>query len=158
VYARKRLRLPGYDYATAGSYFVTVVARDGLCLFGDVIDDDVELSPIGEIVRRAAEGIATFHAGVDLDAFVVMPNHVHAIVGIDRRRRPPPVPAVVGAFKARASRGADRALWQRGYHDRIIRDEQELAALREYIETNPLRWALDREHPQRRDRSNRRAG
>jgi REP element-mobilizing transposase RayT len=103
-------------------------------------------------------GIATFHAGVVLDVFVVMPNHVHAIVGIDRRRRPPPLPAVVGAFKARASRAADRALWQRGYHDRIVRDETELAALREYIETNPLRWALDREHPERRGRPNARAG
>jgi REP element-mobilizing transposase RayT len=158
VRTRKRLRLLGYDYGTTGAYFVTVVARDGLCLFGDVVDDDIALSPLGELVQRAAEGIGTFHAGVELDTFVVMPNHVHAIVGLDRRRRPPPVPAVVGAFKARASRGADRALWQRGYHDRIIRDEQELAALRQYIETNPLRWALDREHPERRWGRNGRAG
>jgi REP element-mobilizing transposase RayT len=158
VRERKRLRLDVFDYATTGAYFVTVGARDGSCLFGEVADEVVELSPIGEIVEQAAEGMATFHAGVDLDAFVVMPNHVHAIVAIDRRRRPPPLPAVVGAFKARASRRADRVLWQRGYHDRIVRDRHELAALREYIETNPLRWALDREHPRRRERPSGRAG
>jgi REP element-mobilizing transposase RayT len=158
VQARKRLRLHGYDYGATGSYFVTVMARDGICAFGNVVDDEVELSPIGEVVERAAAGMATFHAGVELDTFVVMPNHVHAIVGIDRRRRPPPLPAVVGAFKARASRGADRALWQRGYYDRIIRNERELAALRDYIDTNPLRWALDRENLQRRRRPNERAG
>ena len=126
---------------------MTVVARQRACLFGNVVEDAVELSPIGEIVQLAAEGIGSFHPGVELVTFVVMPNHVHAIVLLDRRRRPPPIPAVVGAFKARASRRADRALWQRGYHDRIVRSEHELAALREYVETNPLRWALDPENP-----------
>ena len=121
-----------------------------MCLFGNVVEDVVELSPIGVIVQLAAEGIGSFHSGVELDAFVVMPNHVHVLVCLDRRRRPPPIPAVVGAFKARASRRADRALWQRGYHDRIVRGERELEAFREYIETNPLRWALDPENPEHR--------
>jgi putative transposase len=135
---RKRLRLRGYDYGTPGGYLVTVVACQGLCLFGEVVGHAVELSPIGELVHLAMEGIGTFHHGVELDTFVVMPNHVHAIVFLDGRRGPPPVPAVVGAFKARASRRADRALWQRGYHDRIIRSENELTAFRDYIETNPF--------------------
>jgi REP-associated tyrosine transposase len=147
---RKRLRLDGYDYTTTGSYLTTIVARGRACLFGAVADDAVELSPIGVIVQLAAEGIGCFHPGVDLDAFVVMPNHVHAIVHLDRRRRPPPIPAVIGAFKARASRRANRALWQRAHHDRIVRSERELTALREYIETNPLRWELDPENPGRR--------
>jgi REP element-mobilizing transposase RayT len=102
------------------------------------------------MVEDALDGIGEFHPGVELDASVVMPNHVHAIVFLDRLRfRPPPVPAVIGAFKARASRRADRALWQRGYFDRVIRTELELSAFREYISTNPLRWALDRENPER---------
>ena len=155
---RGRLRLHDYDYRTAGSYFVTACAHDRECLFGRVADDRVDLSPIGVIVELAAGGMGEFHPGVALDSFVVMPNHVHAILYLDRGRRPPPVPAVVGAFKARASRRADRALWQRGYHDRIIRDEHELSALREYIETNPLRGAVDRENPERRRMTDERAG
>lgn len=88
-----------------------------------------------------------------------MPNHVHAILFLDRTRfRPPPVPAIVGAFKARASRRAGEPLWQRGYHDRIVRDEGELQALREYVLQNPRRWALDRENPTGGQRSRARAG
>jgi REP-associated tyrosine transposase len=86
------------------------------------------------------------HPGIDVDsAFVVMPNHVHGIVWV-RRRPTLPIPAVVGAFKGRASRLAGQPLWQRGYHDRIIRDETELEALRQYVTDNPIRWAVDREN------------
>ncbi len=110
------------------------------------------LSRLGRIVESAWWAISVKHPGVDVEACVVMPNHVHGIVWLDRRgdRRPPPLPAVVGAFKGRASRLAGDALWQRGYHDRVIRDEQELTSFRQYIATNPMRWALDRENPARR--------
>ncbi len=148
--SRKRLRLAGFDYATPGAYFVTICARDQGCIFGRIEDDRMLLSRLGHLVEGALDGISGFHRSVDLDTSVVMPNHVHAIVFIDRSRfRPPPVPAVIGAFKARASRRAGCALWQRGYFDRVIRSELELSACREYIATNPLRWALDRENPER---------
>lgn len=109
------------------------------------------LSTSGRVVADALAGMGVFHEGVDLDARIVMPNHVHAILLLDRDspRGPPPVPAIVGAFKARASRRAGQRLWQRGYHDRIIRSEAELFAFRRYIAENPLRWALDRENPER---------
>jgi REP element-mobilizing transposase RayT len=81
-----------------------------------------------------------------------MPNHLHGVlryedVGAGYIR---PLQIVVGTFKAAVSRHVGRNVWQRGYHDRIIRSDRELAAFREYIETNPLRWALDRENPNRR--------
>ena len=153
VERRQRLRLKDFDYATPGGYFVTVCARDQRCVFGRIQGDLMTLNRLGRLVEDALDGIAEFHPGVDLDASVVMPNHVHAIVVVDRLRfRPPPVPAVIGAFKARASRRAGRALWQRGYFDRVIRTEVELLAFREYISTNPLRWALDRENPERKPR------
>jgi REP element-mobilizing transposase RayT len=156
---RKRLRLIGFDYATGGAYVVTACARERRCLFGDVDNDAMRLGTIGRIVADALEGMGTFHDGVYLDARVVMPNHVHAILVLDHpRHRPPPVPAVVGAFKARASRRAGMMLWQRGFHDRIIRSEQELTAFRQYIAENPLRWALDRENPARLRRPSDRAG
>jgi len=156
---RKRLRLCNYDYGSAGAYLVTVCVRDRRCLLGRVEDDTVRLSATGRLVAGALAGIGAFHPGVDLDSWVVMPNHVHAILFLDRTRfRPPPVPAIVGAFKARASRRAGKPLWQRGYHDRIVRDEGELQALREYVLQNPRRWALDRENPDRGPASRARAG
>ena len=146
---RKRLRLDGYDYATTGAYFATVVARRRACLFGNVVEDAVELSPNGVIVQLAAEGIGSFtlwggtrrvrgHAQSRPCACVFVERSAPATSDLQ---------AVVGAFKARASRRADRALCQRGYHDRIVRGERELEAFREYIETNPLRWALDPAEP-----------
>jgi REP element-mobilizing transposase RayT len=85
---------------------------------------------------------------VRLDRFVVMPNHVHAIVWLDSRAgQAPPLHRLVGGFKAAASRAAGRPLWQRSFHDRVIRDDAELEALRRYVAENPLRWALDRENP-----------
>ena len=139
---RKRLRLAGYDYATTGAYFVTVCSMERDQPFGRIVGDTVELNPLGRIAEDAWHAGDTFHPGVELEAFLVMPDHVHGIVWLDRRRRPPPLPAVVGAFKARASRRAGRPLWQRGYHDRVVRDEIELNALREYIATNPARWTM----------------
>ena len=97
---RKRLRLADFDYAATGGYFVTVCARERRCDFGRIEEDRMLLSPLGQLVEGALDGIADFHPGVELDGSIVMPNHVHAIVFLDRRRfRPPPVPAVIGAFK-----------------------------------------------------------
>lgn len=149
---RKRLRLPTYDYSTPGAYFVTVCARDGACIFGRVVADQTELSRLGRIVEGAWRSIPRHHAGVRIDAFVVVPNHVHGIIWLDRagQVRPLPIPAVVGGFKARASRITGRSLWQRSYHERVVRDETELTALRTYIAENPPRWAVDRENPDSR--------
>jgi putative transposase len=85
---------------------------------------------------------------VELDAFVVMPNHVHGIVWLPEATVFPPLHLIIGSFKSAASRAAGRPIWQR-FHDRVIRDDQELAALRRYIAENPLRWAVDQENPAR---------
>jgi REP element-mobilizing transposase RayT len=149
---RTPLRLRGYDYASLGAYLITVCAGDRASLFGTA-RHEIALSPIGRLVESSWWSIPVKHPGIDVDsAFVVMPNHVHGIVWV-RRRPTSPIPAVVGAFKGRASRLAGQPLWQRGYHDRIIRDETELDALRQYIVDNPIRWAVDRENLDRGQRA-----
>jgi REP element-mobilizing transposase RayT len=110
---------------------------------------------------------------VELDAFVVMPNHLHGILllgeaaGADRDRSPVPPPAlslstVIQRFKTFTShsygRGVEREgwprypgrLWQQRFHDHVIRNERALAAIREYIANNPLHWQMDRENPDRK--------
>jgi putative transposase len=89
---RKSTRLRGYDYATAGAYFVTVCAREHACLFGAIVHDEVKPSRVGRIVESCWAAIPDHFPIVRLDAFVVMPNHVHGIVWLPRGGMPRPYP------------------------------------------------------------------
>jgi putative transposase len=143
---RKSPRLRQYDYATSGAYFVTVCARARACLFGESLDEDIRLSQTGQLVKRCWIDLPIHFPGMALDAFIVMPNHLHGIVWLSRAGHAPPLPVVIGSFKSVASRTAGRPLWQRSFYDRVIRDEDELRALQKYVVQNPLRWALDNEN------------
>jgi hypothetical protein len=83
---RRSIRLPGYDYTQAGAYFVTFVAHDRECLFGDVVDGVMRLNAFGEIVREEwfRTAVVRPYVMLDPDEFVVMPNHVHGIIWIVR--------------------------------------------------------------------------
>jgi putative transposase len=144
---RKSSRLRDYDYASVGAYFVTACTRGRACLFGAIVADTMRLNRLGKIAEACWAGLPRHLPAVTLDAFVVMPNHIHGIVWLTRAGHAPPLPFVIGSFKSAASRRVGERLWQRGFYDRVIRDEQELRALRQYIADNPLKWAIDRENP-----------
>jgi len=155
---RRRLRLAGYDYAQAGVYFVTICARGHACLFGKVLDGIMERNFAGETVARCWEEIPRHFPEVELDALVVMPNHVHGVLlfgeGDDREcdtaragdasraGHARPLHVVIGSFKSAVSRRLG-AVWQRSYWDRVVRSGEELDQIRAYIEDNPLRWPVD---------------
>jgi len=186
AHRRRSIRLGGYDYSRPGAYFVTVCAHGRECRLGEIAGGEVRLNDAGEMVQRTWEELPSKYPGVEIDSFVVMPNHVHGIivltdpVGAGPRARPacPGLPArpvegrprgasptrfsladVVHRFKslttARYRSGVARLgwppfparLWQRNYYDRIIRGEEELAKIREYIAANPVQWAEDENHP-----------
>lgn len=95
---RRLLRLKDYDYAQAGAYYVTVVTQARVCLFGDVIGGEMRLNEAGSLVLRAWNDLPDHYAHASLDAFVVMPNHVHGVIvlgdGVERAGlRPAPTPA-----------------------------------------------------------------
>ena len=164
------LRLTGYDYAQTGAYFVTAVTQGRLELFGGVVGGVLELNESGKLVEKPWQGLVEHYDSVALDAFVVMPNHVHGIIFINQPDmssandpvgagfKPAPTPKrglseVVRAFKTFSARAINTLrgtpgvpVWQRGYFDHVIRDETDLENVRAYIETNPLRWHLDREN------------
>jgi putative transposase len=79
---RRSIRLPGYDYSQAGAYFVTVCTQDHQCLFGRIEGEVMRLNRVGEIAEQCWQAIHVHFADVDLDVFVVMPNHVHGIIVI----------------------------------------------------------------------------
>ncbi|MCP9448369.1 MAG: hypothetical protein NNA22_12480 [Nitrospira sp.] len=168
---RRSIRLKGYDYSQAGAYFITIVTQDRACLFGDGVGGEIRLNGLGEIVRQ--EWLRTGHIrpNVELDAFVVMPNHVHGIIvlhgdgrgtlqraptTVERFGKPTSntIPTIVRLFKSATTkrinerRGTPGApIWQRNYYEHIIRDDESLNRIRQYIAENPLRWHLDRENP-----------
>lgn len=92
---RRSIRLKGYDYSQAGAYFVTIVTQDRACVFGDVVGDEVRLNDAGRMTAAAWEGLPVRFPTVDVDAFVVMPNHVHGIVLLESARVEAPL---VGAL------------------------------------------------------------
>jgi len=154
-------RIPGFDYATAGAYFLTICTRNMECQFGDVREGRMQLNEAGAMAADLWQRNVDRYCGVELDALIVMPNHLHGIlmIGTDPGCDPPSATAYVQAFKSITTieygRGVrdgryppyDTALWQRSFHDRILRTERDLDAARIYIEGNPARWQERRDFP-----------
>jgi len=153
---RKSPRLQGYDYRQAGAYFVTLVTWRRIHLFGRVQENEMALTAAGEIASACWVALPEHHPGVELDAFVVMPNHVHGVIFIGNTPNTdmhPPAASlgtVIGSYKSGVTRRiretmADPGLqvWQGRFHDHIIRDEADLYRIQTYLLDNPSRWAED---------------
>jgi REP element-mobilizing transposase RayT len=183
---RRSIRLSGYDYRSPGAYFVTLCIQGGECLLGEVVDGEMRLSEWGEIASHYWMRIPDHVNHVQLDAWVVMPNHLHGIIvivsggeaspgrsasaydptpggarpqGKDIARdasplQPGSLGAIVGNYKSVSTRRINRVrgtpgirFWQRNYWEHIIRNEQSLNRIRQYIQSNPARWGEDQLHP-----------
>ncbi len=170
---RRSIRLKGYDYSREGAYFVTICVQDKRCLLSSVKDCGVVLSSIGEFVYQYLIQIPVHYNSAELDGFVIMPSHVHALIIIHdnvgaihelplhelplrRQRRNMLLPHIIGRFKMNSAKMANLKLqksgqrfWQRNYYEHIVRNEDSLNRIREYIINNPMRWQYDRENPNR---------
>ena len=165
---RRSIRLKGFDYAQAGAYFVTVCTHNRACLFGDEVRGEIRLNGAGRLVQSVWGGLPDHYPYIDMDAFVIMPNHVHGIVwlkGSDNvgatgaGLKPAPtvrhgLPEIVRAFKTFSARQINAmrstfgiSVWQRNYFEHIIRNDETLQLIRKYIADNPARWAEDVENP-----------
>ena len=158
-------RLPGYDYGQNGRYFVTICTAGQRPYFGTIAvpDNDwaaaaVQPTPLGQRVLSGWKSIPQFAPFVTLDAFVLMPDHVHGLLLFDKpESASEPVTfvskfgsqhdnlaAIIRGFKAGVSsfaRSQDMPFaWQSRFHDRIVRSDDELTRIRQYILTNPSRW------------------
>ncbi len=152
---RKRNRLENYDYNTAGMYFITICTEDKEKLFGIVINGTegeapgVRLSEMGRIVERQIQSINRVPF-VQVEKYVVMPNHVHMILSVEdnnrQQKRPPNdlIPSTIGGFKRICSRKIGRDVFQRSYYDNIIRTQHRFDLIWNYIADNPRRWKQDR--------------
>ena len=203
IHRRRSLRLKGYDYTQVGAYFLTIVTQGRLCLFGEIVGKEMRLNEAGEMVCGFWEALPQRFPAIEMDMFVVMPNHLHGIIVIKNRattrvaptnQKPDPdvenaptVPNrattrvaptgimdggvgapitdqfalgdVIGAYKSLSTveytRGVKklkwapfhRRLWQRNYYEHVVRHDESLRDLQQYIFDNPAQWAFDKENP-----------
>ena len=206
-YRIESIRLPGYDYSRPGAYFITIVVHNRQCLFGEIVNGEMTLNEFGEIVKTEWQKTGALRPNIDVDAFIVMPNHLHGILIItdnddlyhhhnrnrnrDRNRRDTlqrvstesesesesesgmgmepgmgmgtieqfgkpthnSIPTIVRLFKSTVTKQINQIrqtlgipVWQRNYYEHIIRNDDELNKIREYIINNPLTWKTDENH------------
>ena len=164
---RRSLRLKGYDYTQSGGYFITLVTQGRGCLFADIEEDTLRLKNAGQMVVKWWNELSSKFP-VDLDEFVVMPNHLHGIIVIHEVQtgghsvsslQRTSLPEMVQWFKTMTTNNYihgvkgdgwtpfTRRLWQRNYYEHIIRDEDDMNRVRQYIQNNPIQWATDEENP-----------
>jgi REP element-mobilizing transposase RayT len=165
IHCRQSIRLQGYDYSNQCAYFVTICTWSRENILGNVLNSAMQLTSFGEIVMKCWEELPNHYKNIELDQFVIMPNHLHGIIWINgdiagTGFKPAPtdkrhgLSEIVRALKTFSSRRINKnrnisgtPVWQRNYFDRIIRNEKELTAIREYIINNPLQWELDENNP-----------
>lgn len=164
---RKRTRLKEYDYSDAGYCFVTICIKEKKKLFGKIIGSHIVLNQFGIIVEECWQDLPNHYPNCELDCYVIMPDHFHGIIIIDRCRdesvtRPKAknhdLSEIIRGFKTFSSKRINELLdqketfhWQKSFYDRIIRSEKELFQIRKYILQNPLKWELDRGIPENLD-------
>jgi len=156
MYRRKNsLRLKDYDYSREGAYFITTLAYRRLFMFGEIdeLDFSFTMTSLGELVESCWQDIPNHYPQVELDTFVVMPNHFHGILIINPNKgKPTHIGTIIGSFKSSVTRLArqnitdmelDHPIWHRGYHDHIIRTHDDYLRISDYVANNPQRWLDD---------------
>ena len=139
---RKPTRLPSFDYSSTNHYFVTICTWEKKCIFGTT----VQLNELGRIAYQDMLELPSHYTGVEVDCFVIMPNHIHAIIVLEHSSVS--LDKIIGQYKSGVSRKAQRllsktALWQRSFHDHIIRNQPAYEKIWNYIEGNPSKWMVD---------------
>ena len=158
---RKPTRLKEYDYSTPGKYFVTICTHNKERILSDIVgaiheSPENKLTQSGKIVKDIIDFLPN-RFNVQIDNYVIMPNHIHMIITIkqndERAIRELPLQRsvldqVVGYLKMNASKQIHliseyKNIWQRSFHDHIIRDETDYKKIWEYIDTNVIKWEQD---------------
>ena len=155
---RKNNRLPNYDYGSEGCYFVTICIKDRRPILSDFVGVDVlgdpqriKLLPYGIIADKYINQINEFYVNINVDKYVIMLDHMHILLSVTDNGAPrtsPPtrqtatVPHFVSTFKRFCNKEIGENIWQRGYYDHVIRNRQDYDEVWEYVENNPLKWAL----------------
>lgn len=171
---RKLPRHSKHNYNTPGYYFITVCTKDKACILGHFVGSGLPDAPLenqlpqrecpggcslqrhmqytayGEIVHRQLKTMRNFYQDIQIEKYVVMPNHIHLLLYIpgmfeldSNDRANAGISRFVGTFKRFCNKQIGQNIWQTSFHDHVIRGERDYQRIWQYIENNPVRWAED---------------
>ncbi|MBR2048845.1 MAG: transposase [Oscillospiraceae bacterium] len=158
---RKDNRIKKYDYSQNGAYFITVCTKNRKCLLSQIVGGGVldapqnHLTGYGRIVDAQIREMNQVYTNVQAEKYVVMPNHIHLLIGISdpehrtggTSRTPSPTNAVIPSYLSTLKRMCNKVfgenIWQRSYHDHVIRGERDYQMIWQYIDANPALWEKD---------------
>ena len=142
---RKPNRLAGFDYGQNGAYFITICVKNRQNLLSDVVGDDAHIvpKPYGRIVEKYIQNVP------EIEKYVIMPNHIHLMIHIDNGTMWASSPtnriaSIVRSLKTLTTKEIGNPIFQRGYHDHIIRGKEDYLEIWQCIENNPRKWQIDR--------------
>ena len=160
---RQSLRLPYYDYSQRGIYFITICIRDRQCILAEIFEGSLRLNDMGAMMGRCWHDIPNHFPHMTLDAYVIMPNHIHGIIIIEESIKKDEcysplhgtsktIGSAVRGFKIGVTQWVRKNtalhdIWQRNYYEHIIRNDVSLHQIKEYITHNPETWTQDKLHP-----------
>lgn len=160
---RKTNRLKDYDYSQNGAYFITICSDGHQNIFwksnlirmlqnnGELLYSDELFSSYGLIVEKVIQAINDRYEDINIEKYVIMPNHIHMIVLIMNdgklantlHHANEKIPSLVSTFKRFSNKECGGSIWQRSYYDHVIRDQKDYEKIWQYIEDNPIKWLED---------------
>ncbi len=171
-YRVNSIRLGHWDYSCPGLYYVTICTKNMICCLSEIKNDKVYFSEIGKVVFKCWLEIPKHFNNIILDDWIIMPNHLHGIIGIEKdndfdERRDTPwhvstkrkfgymqsksLSSIINHFKGAVKRQCNKKglnfQWQSRYYEHIIRNEDDYGRIKEYIANNPINWDKDRNNP-----------
>ena len=142
-FARKNPRLKDYDYTLGGYYFITICTENKIQYFGKIVEGKMKLNDVGKLAYSNIEKLEKIYNNVKIEKFVVMPNHIHLILIIDKKTDLN-ISRIVKQYKEWITKIIKKRIWQKSYYDHIIRNEKDYLRIWQYIDENIIKWNLDK--------------
>ena len=141
---RKTIRLKDYDYSEVGMYFITICIKDRIELLGQIKNEKyIELSKEGRIVDEAINKLKKAYLNIEIDEYVIMPNHIHLIIIIHEKNKIT-ISRIIQQFKWGVTRKVGSSIFQKLFYEHIVRNKKEYLNIKEYIQNNVINWKNDK--------------
>ncbi len=145
---RKNIRLKYYDYSLEGYYFITICTKNRECILSTIKlnnnkNYNMALTPIGEKVDQYLNKVRNIYLNISIDEYIVMPNHIHIILIIHKKEKNS-ISKIIQQFKGMVTKDLGYSIWQKLFHEHIIRNEKEYLKIKQYIINNPYNWENDK--------------